>query len=548
MIKELTNKTAVFSRTACLSSGPSSTPAQRCTSSGPALAALFREVFAGGRTRALCAAGGIALVAVLNAAAAFVIALFDGVGCVLVVHAGVLLDCAAMAVGGALVLVSAGRPGARPESAEAPHRRIRNPTASKCEQGGCEGVQRVAVTMSHVDSQVQTDDVVEMPLRSADEDMICELAAQVEVLGRRADRDRAELRAQRHARAAAEARAEKLERALVPARARSEDGARDTEAALVAAAAAGETRRRLKQCEAEVAEAEADEGRAGVLEAALAECEERAARAEAEAQALKQQLDEAQALRQAELWGVVGYAMTLEKLAAALQTRAAQSDTAVAQLCCERQVALLAIAQLQQQLVAASAARDAATGPNHGNRRAPRANRAIAQGLGLVVTRAAQSDTAVAQLCCERQVALLAIAQLQQQLVAASAARDAATGPNHGNRRAPRANRAIAQGLGLVVVAEALTLAGAGSPSAPSPALSLACARSVVNAARSCLSGAVSVLLLSRDGSYSGASSAVQVVCICATPEDARLVCALLNGTQPAPGAALAACVAKDVL
>eukprot|EP00727_Mastigamoeba_balamuthi_P007505 m51a1_g3375 hypothetical protein (529) ;mRNA; f:470717-472378 len=528
MIKELTNKTAVFSRTACLSSGPSSTPAQRCSarpfaavagalalrglamlllvgalaallagfegtacnavvlsaaaSSGPALAALFREVFAGGRTRALCAAGGIALVAVLNAAAAFVIALFDGVGCVLVVHAGVLLDCAAMAVGGALVLVSAGRPGARPESAEAPHRRIRNPTASKCEQGGCEGVQRVAVTMSHVDSQVQTDDVVEMPLRSADEDMICELAAQVEVLGRRADRDRAELRAQRHARAAAEARAEKLERALVPARARSEDGARDTEAALVAAAAAGETRRRLKQCEAEVAEAEADEGRAGVLEAALAECEERAARAEAEAQALKQQLDEAQALRQAELWGVVGYAMTLEKLAAALQTRAAQSDTAVA------------------------------------------------------------------QLCCERQVALLAIAQLQQQLVAASAARDAATGPNHGNRRAPRANRAIAQGLGLVVVAEALTLAGAGSPSAPSPALSLACARSVVNAARSCLSGAVSVLLLSRDGSYSGASSAVQVVCICATPEDARLVCALLNGTQPAPGAALAACVAKDVL
>eukprot|EP00727_Mastigamoeba_balamuthi_P001522 m51a1_g11367 hypothetical protein (900) ;mRNA; f:14738-22761 len=155
-------------------------------SSNPTLTVLLHKAFVGCRTCATAEAG-IVLVAVLNTAAAFAIPLFDGVGCVLIVHVEeVLLD------------------------------------TSEFKQGGCEGVQHSTVIVLHVGAQVQTD-VVEMPqrqqqqkqdsrisygnctpssslqtpsgIRSTDVITILEVAAQVEALGKRADRNRVKRRA-----------------------------------------------------------------------------------------------------------------------------------------------------------------------------------------------------------------------------------------------------------------------------------------------------------------------------------------------------------------
>eukprot|EP00727_Mastigamoeba_balamuthi_P007703 m51a1_g3553 hypothetical protein (430) ;mRNA; r:1024607-1027905 len=185
-------------------------------SSGPALAALARGAMEGGRARALCCAAGIASIALLNAAVAFVLALFDGVGCALLVHAaGVLAGCAAMALSGSSALSVFPRRTAK--SAGAPRRRARDPTECACErESECEqGVKRgVTATVVGVDAESQTDDVPEetqqqqhdsdntaqyspsstRTLPSAnrsvdddnnnsddDEDAICELAGQIEL-------------------------------------------------------------------------------------------------------------------------------------------------------------------------------------------------------------------------------------------------------------------------------------------------------------------------------------------------------------------------------
>eukprot|EP00727_Mastigamoeba_balamuthi_P007734 m51a1_g3581 hypothetical protein (279) ;mRNA; f:1122964-1125143 len=235
-----------------------------CTS-GPALAALARVIVLGGTSRAVCAAAGVALVAVLDAGAAFALVLFDGMG----FRGGIALQY------------------------PVPDRRV------------------VTATVLRVD---QTDEM-SVDDDGYDEDAICELAGQIEVL---AERDLAELQAQRRAKAAALARADALERAL--ARAEAPTHARATTAK---DEQLGELQRRLEQREAEAVAAEAAAvSRAEVLEAALAECHGRAERAEETARAAEQQLGEA----------------------------------AVAQLYAERQAALAAIAQLETHLVAATAA------------------------------------------------------------------------------------------------------------------------------------------------------------------------------------------------